>query len=504
MKNHRSLLHTTILVTLCILLSKILGFGREAVIASYYGATGETDAFFFAHAMPAMIFAAVCNSVSTAFTSLYVKRLSERGEQDGDGYASRMLLLTSLLGLILGLLGVILCPWIVPLLAPGFDSTQLTLAIHLTKMSMASFLLLMLQYMLSATLNSKRHFMGAQLSALLYNVCIILATVLLGRYQSMELLMLSTIGGLFLQVLAMLVCHLRYSRFYWKLVGVKEEGRNLLYLALPILLGNSVIQINTIVDKALGSTLPNGSLSALNYASNLTNVVTSTLIISLSTVLYPTITELYAKGERTAFCTQLKTSLVSLSALLIPISCITVLDAASIVSVVYARGSFDETAANYTTMALVCYAPIFFFSGIREIISRVFFAMQDTKTPMYNSALGVACNIVFSLVFVQWLGLRGIALGTTFSAVVIAILLLVQVQKKFSELMIKTMLYQILRQVIAAGIMSMILIVFRTVVPMQSHFLRFLLDAFVGMFSYGILLTLFGGNELKMLRMLKK
>lgn len=499
MKKHSTLLQATLLVTTCTLLCKVLGFVREAVIASYYGATEQTDAFFFAQAMPAMIFPAVCNSISTAFTSLYVKRLTENGEEEGDGYASRMLVAAFFLGLVLGIIGILIAPWIVPLLVPGFEGPQLTLTIRLTQISMGSFLLIMLQYMMSAALNAKRHFLGAQLAGLLYNVVIIAATVLLGRYQSMEFLMLSTVGGLLLQVAAMLGCHLRYSGFHVRLRGLGGESLALVHLALPILLGNSVVQLNNIVDKALGSTLPSGSLSSLTYASNLTNVVISTLIISLSTVLYPSLTEQFSRGERAAFCTQLETALVSLSALLIPISCITMLDAESIVSAVYARGSFDQTAVAHTTAALICYAPIFFFSGIRELVSRAFFAMQDTKTPMYNSALGVLCNIVCSLALVRWLGLRGIALGTTVSTVVIGVLLLVQVQRKLPQFSLKPMLLRILRQALAAGGMSLLLAAFRALVPISLPLVRFAGDTIVGFLSYGLLLTLLGGTELKTL-----
>lgn len=499
MKQHGTLLQATILVTTCTLLCKVLGFGREAVIASFYGATGQTDAFFFAHAMPSMIFPAVGNSLAFAFTSLYVKRLTERGEEEGDGYASRMLMAASVLGLVLGIIGVLISPWIVPLLAPGFEGPQLTLTIRLTQISMGSFLLIMLQYMMSAALNAKRHFLGAQLAGLFYNAVIIAVTVLLGRYQSMEFLMLSTVGGLLLQDLVMLVLHLRSSRFRTGLHGMRREGMALFCLALPILLGNSVVQLNNIVDKALGSTLPSGSLSGLTYASNLTNVVISTLIISLSTVLYPSLTEQFSRGDRTAFCTQLETALASLSALLIPISCITMLDAESIVSAVYARGSFDQTAVAYTTAALICYAPIFFFSGIRELVSRAFFAMQDTKTPMRNSALGVLCNIVCSLALVRWLGLRGIALGTTVSTALISVLHLVQAQRKLPQFSLKPMLLRILRQALAAGGMSLLLAAFHALVPISPPLVRFAGDTIVGFLIYGLLLTLLGGTELKTL-----
>jgi len=109
-----------------------------------------------------------------------------------------------------------------------------------------------------------------------------------------------------------------------------------------------------------------------------------------------------------------------------------VLDASEIVTIVYARGSFDQTAVAYTAIALACYAPIFLFSGAREILARGFFAVQDTKTPMLNSAIGVACNAVFSIAFVWRLGIAGIALGTAVASAVIAVLMVVQARNRLS------------------------------------------------------------------------
>lgn len=491
-----SILKSAVMVSVLALLSKILGFGREALIAAYYGATAETDAFFFAHGMPALIFPAVCNSISTAFTSLYVKRITEYGREDGDRYASRMLMFTSLSGVILSVTGVLLSPVLVSIFAPGFGEAQRELAVHLSRLSMGAFFLTMLQYMLSAVLNSKKHFVGAQLSSLFYNIVIIAATVMFGSRQSMDVLMLSVIGGMALQVVMLAVCYRRCAHFTPLLNPIHPDTALLLKLSLPILLGNSVVQLNNIVDKALGSLLPEGSLSALNYANNLTGIVTGTIIISLSTVLYPSLTEQAAKGDTETFSQTLERSLGGLTAFMLPVSCITVLDASEIVTIVYARGSFDQTAVAYTAIALACYAPIFLFSGAREILARGFFAVQDTKTPMLNSAIGVACNAVFSLAFYRRLGIAGIALGTTVAAFVIAVLMLIQAQKRLS-FRLRSLLTALMRQLLAGGVLVAGLLLFRRYFVISTPFFRFAADTAVGFALYGAALTALGGRELR-------
>lgn len=479
-----NLLKTTVGIAAIIIFSKLLGFGREALIAGYYGVTAETDAFFFAQNMPAMIFPAVCTSVSTAFISLYVKRMTEKGTEEGDRYASRMLLATSILGAILSVVGVLLAPILVPLLAPGFSRAQLTLAIYLTRLSMGAFLLCMLQYMLGAILNAKKLFVGSQLAALLYNVVVIGITVLLGPGQSMQILTLTVIAAAFGQILALVGCCRGNFHCSLRINPFHEDTRQLLRLSLPILLGNSVVQLNTIVDKALGSMLPQGSLSALSYANTLNALVISVFVVSLSTILYPALTTDAAKGDMKRYASTLQNSLSGLSLLLLPISCITFLTARDIVEIVYARGNFDESAVTYTAVALAGYAPMFVASGIREVLTRGFFAIQDTKTPMRNSAIGVGFNIVFSLIFVRWLGIAGIALGTTLSTFVTATLLLLSAHHRLQALPLNQFLHCFGKQVIAGAVMVAALLVFRQAVVLPYAILRFVADTLLGFCIY--------------------
>lgn len=491
MNRHRSFLSTTLTVTLLVVAGKLLGFGRETLIAGFYGATAETDALFLAQSMPAMIFPAVCSSVSTAFISLYTVRLATEDPRSSDRYASRILLATSILASVLAVIGVLLSPILVPLIAPGFQGTQLSLAIRLTRLTMGMFLITMLQYMLGAILNSHKYFIGSQVAGLLYNLVIILVTVFLGPGQSMEVLMLTIILGHAAQLVCLIYCCHGCFHLTLRLNPLHQETKQLWSLSLPILLGNSVVQLNTIVDKALGSILPEGSLSVLSYGNTLTALVTSIFIMSLSTVLYPTLTSNAARGDMDQYGQLLMKSLGSLTLLLIPISCITLLFAEDIVQIVYARGNFDQAAVVNTGAVLACYAPVFLFSGIREMLSRVFFSLQNTKTPMRNSAIGVGCNILFSLLLVRPLGIKGIALGTTISALITTCLLLRSVCRKLPELPVKWVFREIFAKGLqAGGILLLLLLGLRCFMPSSAPLLRFVCATVLGGTVYLCILLL--------------
>lgn len=487
-----SIFRAGLLVALFALFSKCLGFLRETLIAAYFGATAETDAFFLAQNMPAMIFPAVCTSISTAFISLYVLRLTEKGERCGDRYASRMLWASLLLSIVLSVAGIVCAPLLVPLFAPGFSQSQVTLATHLTRLTMAAFPLTMLQYMLSAILNAKKLFIGSQVAGLLYNIVIIAVTVVLGSNQSLDTLTLTIVTGVAVQVLILVICCRGKFHATFRISPIHPDTRQLIRLTLPILLGNSIVQINSIVDKALGSTLPEGSLSALSYGNTLSGIVINVLIVSLSTVLYPTLTSDASTGDMETYGATLHRSLNVLSAILVPVTFITVLSAPNIVSIVYERGNFQQEAVAYTTIVLSCYAPMFVASGIREILTRGFFALQDSKTPMRNSAIGVGCNIVFSLAFVRWLGIAGIALGTSLSAYISAVLLFVSMHRRFPKLRLPAYCKKLLVQCLAGLVMAGVLVLFHRWYGFSSPLLQFAADTVVGAAVYFPLLFLTG------------
>lgn len=486
MKRQASLLHAAFSVTCLVLLGKVLGFAREAMIAAYFGTTAETDAFFFAHAMPSMMFPAVGNSLALAFTALYVKRCTEQGDREGDHFASRSLVATLLLGILLSIAGVLLSPWLVPLLAPGFSGVQLNLAVQLTRLSMGAFTLTLLQYLLGAILNSKGFFLGAQIAGLLYNALIISVTAVFGSGQSMVFLMMTVIGGMVIQVTMLCIfCCRRMRGTMRDLSPFHRDIGQLFYQALPILLGNSVVQLNNIVDKALGSTLTEGALSALSYASSLNTMVTDVFIISLSTVLFPALTRDAASGDMDHYNDTLIQSLSGLSLLLVPISCITVLDSHAIVEIVYGRGNFQQQSIALTALALACYAPRFVFAGIREVLTRAFFALQDTKTPMVISAVGVGCNILFSILFVRKLGMAGIALGTVVSVFVIAVLLLWKARVRLAMLPLRIFFLSLAKQLAAGAVLILALVLFQNFTQSFTPLLRFAVDTVTGVIIYG-------------------
>lgn len=439
------------IVGLIVIAEKFVGFAREIVIAAVYGATWQTDAFFLSQSLPNVIFPAVCNSLSTAFLSIYVSKIVS-DEQAADRYASKIICVSAIIAAVLSLLAIFLLPVLIPLLAPGFNVDQTKLSVYLSRIVLATFVLTMAKYMFSAILSSKKLFYGAQLASLAYNLTVIALVFLFGTNQSMATLTWSVVFGHVIQVV-MLVC-ISSKRFHFsqpkKLFD--HDFIVLFQLMFPILIGNSMIQINNIVDRILASFVGSGALSALAYSNTLNRFVTGIIVTVLTTVLYPYLVESYSKNNLVEFCKNLKKSGVTLLMVMLPVSVITVMFAPDVVRIVYKRGHFGQEAFVMTSILLACYGGMYIFSSVQEVVVRAFYAMKDTKTPLKIATLAIIANSVFSIILTRWIGIGGIALGTTLSTVLAAVLLTRAMEKRLPMLHLKESFPSIGKVMLAGGL----------------------------------------------------
>lgn len=496
LKNNNSIIKTTIIVSLIVLVGKVLGFFREAIIAAIFGANVQTDAFFFAQNMPAMIFPAVCSSISTAFLSQFVVRQEQKGYTNVDRYASKILNSTILIGFGLGLLGIVLSPILVSVFGPGFTDVGKNLAIHYTKLIMGAFVLNMIQYMFCAILNSRNIFIASQVAGLLYNVVIIILTLVFGNSNYADILMISVIIGLIVQDIVLFL--FLYKRFNYQFLSrpFDKEFWGLFITAMPILVGNCAIQINTIIDQILGSMLPSGALSSLTYSMTLITFVTSIFVTSLSTVLYPNLSSSFAKGDQNKFRKMISENLYLLSYILVPITVLAIVLSNDIVTIVYGRGEFDAVAIKFTSLALKCYSPMILFVGFREILNKAFFSHQNNKIPMYNTIIGSIVNAMVSIALLNILGVGGIAIGTTVATFVTTGLLMYRAKEMLGREVLQGLVISFLKQILSGIFMGVLIVNISIHLKTDVSVIRFAFFALAGMIIYMVLTFIFDSKNI--------
>lgn len=252
-----------------------------------------------------------------------------------------------------------------------------------------------------------------------------------------------------------------------------------------MVLGVSVDQINVLVDRTIASTLIVGGISALNYANRLNTFIQGIFVMSIATVMYPLISKMVTDKDIDGLKRTLSESIFGINILIVPITVGAVIFSSPLVSLIFGRGAFDEQANILTSSALLFYSIGMLGFGLREILSRVFYSMQDTKTPMINAAIGMIINILLNLILSRLLGIGGLALATSIAAIVTTFLLFMNLRKKIGPFGMKQISISFLKILFASSIMGLFAkLSFNYLTVSLSQNLSLLLAIGVGAVSY--------------------
>ncbi len=498
MSTRKLMIGSAISVSIIVAISKVLGFLRDAIIAFYFGATSQTDAFFLANNMPALLFPAICSSISLVFLPQYIKKkVNETDEKIADQYASNVLNISCIIAVILGIIGVILSPLVVWIFAPGFDYETKKLAIVFTRIIMSTFVFLMLQYMLSAILNANKAFGRPQMVGIVLNIVCIFSIIFGFSHLGIYSLILGTVLGSFAQVV--FLCIFLKGRFKYSFIfKINKEIKELFILTLPVILGNALVQIHEIVDKIVGSLLGNGAVSALSYGATLNSLVRTIIITAISTVYYPFLSELSAKKETEKFNMMINRTFSGIILLLMPITIITMICAKEIVEIVYGRGNFEYDAVLLTSSVLFFYAVGFIFNGIREVAAKTLYAFNEVRVVTLNGAVSVLCNIVFSLLLSRFLGVGGISLATALADIIAAVLLIRALKKQFIEISFYGVRTSIKKGVVSVIVITPICFVIRMYMVSKNvnTILCFVIVTIIGLALYLLILKMENTKEI--------
>lgn len=430
----QSITEATILITLLATFSRILGFLREMMIAAFFGARKFTDSFVVAQAVPSILAGLVSGAISSVFIPLYAEWREKYGKNESERFASIILSDIFIILLIVTFLSYLLSPIIIGILAPGFNEETRTLSIYLSYIMLPSIIFWGTYGLISGIFNSQRSFFLPNLSGVLGNIIFIIFIFFLHKSLEVYVLAWGSLANVVFQYIILLP-YLPKIGFHlkWEL-NFKYEGlKKVLYLIGPIFIAQSIGLINMAVDRIFGSYLPEGSISALNYASRLYQLPFTLFVNALATATY---TE-FAFNAQSEDLSNLKISmektLRGVLFLVIPATFGFIFLSKPIVQLAFERGLFDALATKRTSESLIFYSLGLVSMSINTILVRVFFSLHDTKTPTKISIIALISNIILNFLFIKPLAHMGLALATSFASSIASILLYKELKRKIYE-----------------------------------------------------------------------
>ena len=443
-----------ILLMLLTVISKILGFARDITFSYFYGASFISDAYLISMTIPTVIFALIGQGISTGFIPMYTRIESKNGKDKAINYTNNVVNLVMLLCTIIVIIGLIFTEPIVNLFASGFKGETLQLAITFTRITLVGVYFTGLIFVFSAFLQIKEVFLIPVLMGLPANF-IFIGTFFISSKTNIYYLSIGSLIAIASQFVLLIIYSYKKNYRYKLTLDFKDKYiKKMIVLALPAIFGSSIAQINILIDRTLASGITIGGISALNYAHTINLIIQGVIVGSITTVLYPKISKMAVNNNIDEMKKHISGAVTAVNVFVIPSTVGYMIFAQPIVKLLYGRGEFDSNAVLLTSSALFYFSIGMISISHREILSKVFYSLQDTKTPMINAATALVLNIILNLILSRFLGVGGLALSTSISIIFCSSLLFINLRKKIGNFGIKTILISFAKLLIASLFMG--------------------------------------------------
>ena len=398
-----SLLRGTSVVAALTLLSRVLGFFREVLVARLFGASAIADTYFIALRIPNMLRSIFAEgALTSAFIPVFAKEIKAGSKEAHAAFKSIASALLISTGTITAL-GIIYSKQIVSVVAPGFSTNaqQFELAVSLTQIMFPYLMCVSLITLFNGALNSVYIFGISAWAQVVMNLTLIVGAYLAAFYQQTEaayFLAISVVVGGVLQVVTQMPA-LKRAHFPLFFLGnpFSHATWSVIVLMIPAILGAKLYQLTIFINTQLASSLEAGSVAWLSYADRLVQLPVGVVTIALSSVLLPTLAAKAVDGDHHAFGRSLIDSLRFTVFIMIPATVGLFIFAQPIVTLLLQRGAFDLYAASRTAMVTKAYAVGLVPVSLHALLVRALQARKDTVTPTLLGLVTLVLTLLFSL-----------------------------------------------------------------------------------------------------------
>ncbi|MFA6428113.1 MAG: murein biosynthesis integral membrane protein MurJ [Candidatus Buchananbacteria bacterium] len=402
-KQSKNITSAAIIIGGTSLASRVLGMFRDRILAGEFGTSNILDAYYAAFRIPDLVYnLLVLGALSAGLIPVFSAYLAMNKTAEGYRVINILLNLISVFLIIVCALLAIFAGQLVPLITPGFSGDKLALTIQFSRIMFLSPIFLGLSGIFGSITQSLKRFFIYSLAPIMYNFGIIIGALFFVKWWGPIGLAWGVVVGaalhFFIQLVGLHGSGYRYQWLWqWRHPGVKQIS----WLMIPRVLALSISQISLTVETIICSTLAAGSLVVFSFANNLQSFPLGVFAISFAVAALPTLSEFAAQAKISDFINSLSSTLRQIIFWLAPISVLLFVLRAQIVRVLLGTGQFDWEATRLTAALLAVFAVSLLAQGLVPLLTRAFYAWQDTKTPFYLGLIHAAINVSLALVLVK-------------------------------------------------------------------------------------------------------
>ncbi|MDD4238555.1 MAG: murein biosynthesis integral membrane protein MurJ [Desulfotomaculaceae bacterium] len=444
---------TAAVITLIILLSNVIGFLREMLLAKYFGATYIIDAYLMAQSIPFFVLTGFMPAIATSFVPLYSKIKEEYGFRSGNLFTSGVINMTFLIAAGLALIGFVFADPIVSVIAYGFSGQTHLLTVQYVRIGFMVACIFSVNEIVKTFLHCNEGFIYEKSAGLMVNVVNIIVIALSAMFNYTWLMYGYLLGYGAHLLLCLYAARLKGFRYRINLPD-RQSMKSIVTLVLPVFIGSTAGQINGLVDKFLASGLSEGSVSLLGYAGTVNGMLMTIFTAALYLMIYPNLSKHIAKSDIVQFKAVFSRAMNLLIVILTPLTFGVLALAEPGIAVLYQRGQFGPDEVLKTAGVLSYFSVGMLGAGINSLISKAFYATQDSKTPMQTGFLMILLNITFSLLLIKPMAYNGLALASSLAGMLVVIPNALLLRKRVGPLNYRQALIILMKSTGAALMMS--------------------------------------------------
>lgn len=489
---------TSYILMFVTILSKVFGLAREKALAYFFGTSIVAEIFLIAFQLPLTFTNVISGAVANGYIPVYDDISTNKSTEEADEFTANLSNILGVIAIIVSILGIVFARPLVKLMADGFEGEVLNQAVFMSRVAMVSIFATAMASIFKAYLQIKGKFITSVAHAIVMNLIIIF---FMGLSKKMGISYLAVgIAVAFIFQYAIFIPGVKKSRYrhHFKIQWKDPQVRRLVKLILPILISTSAIELNFMISRSLASGLFEGGISTLNYAYKLQSFVTGIVVTSIITATYPKMARNGSLKDYRGLAASCAEALSTMALLVIPASFGLFAFSYPIVRLLFVGGEFSKQDAYITSAVLIYYSIGVIGIGFREIVSRIYYSVQDMKTPVINSILIVGINIILSFVLSKIMGIRGLALATSVSFLIGALTIMIQAKTVVPYVLDGKALKDLLKIIIASLLMAILSrAAFGVLEPKFGSNWGLLLAIGAGAVVYGIAVILLGVEEVR-------
>jgi len=460
-------------------LSRLLGLLRARIFAYQFGAGLELDMYYAAFRIPDLIFnIIIMGAVSSAFIPIFTAKRLEKNKKENHWFlANNFLHCFSFLILLTCLVLILIAPQLVKVIAPGFDLQAQRTTITLTRIMLIQPILLAISGIVAGILQSFNLFFAYALSPVMYNIGIISGALFLVPRFGINGLAFGVVLGSLLHLLIQLPSLIAAGFKYHFYVNLKDKlMRKIVKLTLPRSLGLATVQLNIIVVTAIASTLAVGSIAIFNYANDIQYVPLGLVGIAYAAAAFPRLSANFAQKKLKTFKRTLIKTFFEIVYLVLPVAVIFFILRNEITEVLLKTGQFSQADVLLTASVIGIFCIGIPFQSLVPLLSRAFFALHNTITPVIINLFSVGANISLALFFVKnpqifnSISLSGdkrilaLPLALSLSGILNVILLFIFLLKRLGKINLKRFLIKLFQFILLNGFLFLTVFALRQLI----------------------------------------